>query len=178
MGECCGGWWWGVTLTGAADPPMVLTLDEGETWKLGAPSFSTNVYATLFDAVFFDPVACAHEVHLEGQHLEGATRLRLQEQFRIEPTTRVPYPFSSHLTDRYSREGQRVNVANLEVPTGLQTRPDSRWRLWAADEDGFHDLVRRLRNVVPALASVTYEKNSSLVRLDLPSPDDSSDIPF
>ena len=90
MGECVGSWWWGVVLTGAADPPVVITGNEGETWDWGGPSFSGYVYAVLFDASLEDPSGCGRHVWLEGYHLYD--RQRLRGEFRVEPTTRVPFP--------------------------------------------------------------------------------------
>jgi hypothetical protein len=118
MGECCGGWWWGVVLNGAADPPVVITHDEGETWDVGGPSFSSYVFATLFDATFDDPQGCGREVYLEGHRLEGPDRHRLRQRFRVEPASRVPYPFSSDLTEGPTRRGSGVE--------GLPGRPGGR----------------------------------------------------
>jgi hypothetical protein len=100
MGECVGTWWWGVALTGAADPPVVITRDEGETWDIGGPSFSRYVHAVLFDAALDDSHGYSRQVRLEGYSLGGPARDRLGEQFRIEPTTRVPFPYYSEITER------------------------------------------------------------------------------
>ncbi len=161
-GECCGGWWWGVALTGAADPPVAVTHDEGDTWDWGGPSFSAYVSGVLFDASFDDPRWCGREARLEGHRLEGADRHRLLDEFRAEPATRVPYPFAADLVERFSRDGQRLSVCHRQVPAGSRLRPDTEWRLWAAGEVEFRDLVGRLGRAVPALAGVMAAKGGPL----------------
>jgi hypothetical protein len=55
-----------------------------------------------------------------------------------------------------------VSVCNLEVLVGSRHRPDSRWRLWAASEDGFRDLADRLGRIVPAFTGLTVAKDKPL----------------
>lgn len=152
MGECYGSWWWGVTLGDAADPPAVITFDEGETWSFAAPSYSAFVHGVLFDAAFEDMHSHSRTVLLEGHHLIGSARAQLREQFRAGPTT---FGVSRHLTERYSRDGQRVSVTNVEMPTGNGVRPDSHWRLWGESREAFDDLVGRLARITPAFTGLT-----------------------
>jgi hypothetical protein len=141
MGECCGSWWWGVTLDGTADPRAVITHDEGETWEVCGTSFSTFVYSVLFDAAFDDPHGHVREIWLPDTQLYGPGRQKLREQFRVEPTTRVPYPHGSDLTERFSRDGQRVSVCNQTSPRG------SSWRLWGATAELLLDLAVRVEEI-------------------------------
>ena len=63
------------------------------------------------------------------------------------------------MTERFAREGQRVSTCNLDVPAGFGHRGDSEWRLWAASEVEFRDLVGRLSAVVPAITGLAPGKD-------------------
>jgi hypothetical protein len=156
LGECCGGWWWGVVLDRTADPRAVITHDEGETWDFCGTSFSAYVYAILFDGVFDSEHGYSRAVRLGDHHLYGRSRQQLREQFRVEPTTRVPFSHRAELTERFSRNDQRVSVSNLETPRC------SSWQLWAKSWESFNDLVGRLSHIFPAFTGLTPMNNLPL----------------
>lgn len=160
MAERVGTWWWGVALTGAADPPAVLTCDEGETWDTCGPTFSGYVYTVLFDAAFHDPQGLSREVWLEAG-VWGDLRA-LRAEFRAEPTSREPPGRRPDLTERYSGDGQRVSLCHEIAPAGEPFRRVSLLRLWAANEERFRDLGDRIGRFVPALAGLTPDRDRPL----------------
>jgi hypothetical protein len=149
MVENQGCWEWGVVLDGSADPSAVISFGGG-TWDNCAESFSTYVYARIFDAAPLGPATVSR--HLRVEECVGEQhRLALREMFRIEPTTRGAGCVSGVFTERFSRPGCRFSFCNL------YEHRFSLWTLSAADTDGFLDLVSRLGSIVPALSGVAPE---------------------
>lgn len=170
MLENQGCWEWGVVLDGTPDPPAVISFGGG-AWDICAASFSTYVYARLFDAAPLSPGGVGQHVRVEECVAERHRRA-IREEFQIEPTTRGAGCVAGVFTERFSRPGQRFSFCNLD---------DQRFSLWslsAADPAGLSDLIRRLSSILPALGEVV-----SCEGLDCPTPltglaDGHDEIPF
>jgi hypothetical protein len=157
MSEIYSTWWWGVVLDGTADPRVVITYDEGETWDLCGPSFSSYVFAVLFDAVLHDPAGFGRDVQIQDR-VSGEHRGRLRQEFHQEATTRDEPPFRDVFFERYSRDGQRIRFVNGNEPSYRS----SYWRLWAPNRDEFVALVARLSRVFPEFTGLSPGKGREL----------------
>jgi hypothetical protein len=146
MSENQGCWMWGVVLDGAPDPPAVISFD-GEVWDICADSFSTYVYALIFDDALLGPAGVGRELRIE-ECVSDKHRRALRREFQVEPTTRGAGCLSGTFTERFSRPGQRFSFANL-----CEHR-FSCWTAWALDPASFSDLVDRLSRVLPAMSGL------------------------
>lgn len=167
MCEHQGAWEWGVALDGTADPPAVISYDQGDTWDFCCESFSAYVYATVFDQGLSDPAGVGRDVGFTA--LSPTHRRALRAEFQPGPTTRGGYE-EHEFAARFSRRGQRVRVAEAGG------RASSRWRVWAADSAGFVDLVAWLERLLPGLGRLIGGRVADEEIL-LRSPDD-GEIPF
>jgi hypothetical protein len=179
MSEIYSSWWWGVLLDGTADPRVAITYDEGQTWDLCGPSFSSYVFAVLFDAVLHHPAGFGRDVQIEVR-VSGEHRDRLRQEFRQEATTRDVPPSRDVFIERYARDGQRFRFVNGNEPSYRC----SYWRLWASNRDGFAELVVRLNRVFPAFTGLSPGKGRELcvpegsTAGDVDRPEEDVDIPF
>jgi hypothetical protein len=179
MSEIYSSWWWGVVLDGTADPRVAITHDEGETWDFCGPSFSSYVFAILFDAALDHPAGFGRAVQIEAQ-VHGERRDRLRQEFRQEATTRDLPPGREAFFERYSGDGQRLRFVNAnEHPSR-----SSYWRLWASSRDGFAEMVARLSRVFPAFTGLNPGKGRLLcvpegsTAGDVDRPEEDAEIPF
>jgi hypothetical protein len=150
MDETQGCWMWGVVLDGTPDPRVVISFGGGP-WDTCADSFSSFVYALLFDWSPLGPAGVARRVHIEERVTDRHRRL-LREEFRSEPTTRTVACAPMGFTERYSRPGQRVSYNQSDYSRF------SHWELSATDPATLEDLVGRLGRIVPALNGRSPER--------------------